>query len=293
MDGTISQTNRLDYQTCRYGASKIMFRGPARKLQGDYIAFLGGSETFGRYMPNPYPDLIEHRTGVTSVNLGCIDAGLDCYAASQELLEICSNAAATVIQILGAPNMSNRFYTVDQRHSDRFLRASKQFKAIYPEIDFSAFTHISEMLVKLGKTDPERLQHLRQEIQTAWVARMRALLRKIEGPKILLWMADHAPFSNATGGTICRAPLFVDRAMLNALTTDETSLLEVVATPEDILAGREKMVFTQQDTPHLSEILGPRVHERVAAQLAPLLSDLVPNAEPLQENILESEILAT
>jgi hypothetical protein len=278
-----------------------MFRGPARKLHGNYIAFLGGSETFGRYIPTPFPDLIEKRTGVTSVNLGCIDAGLDCYAPSHDLLDICSNATATVIQILGATNMSNRFYTVNQRHSNRFLRASKKFKEIYPEIDFSTFTHISEMLGKLGKTDPDRLQALRQEIQTAWVARMRALLRNIQGPKILLWLADHAPFSSATGGTICRMPLFVDRAMLNALKTDDTSLLEVVATPDEIRAGHAKMIFTPQDAHHLPEILGPLVHERVAAQLAPLLSNILPDIEPdiepdedpFEENIFENEIFAT
>lgn len=293
MDGTISQTKGIDYQTCRYGSSKILFRGPARKLQGDYIAFLGGSETFGRYIPNPYPDLIEMQTGVTSVNLGCIDAGLDCYAASHDLLEICSNAAATVIQILGATNMSNRFYTVDQRHSDRFLRASKQFKEIYPEIDFSTFTHISEMLVKLGKTDPDRLHQLRQEIQTAWVARMRALLRNIQGPKVLLWLADHAPFSYGSGGTICRMPLFIDRAMLNALKTDETSMIEVVATAEEIRMGRQEMVFTQQDLPHLPEILGPIVHKRVAAQIAPILAAQISNAEPLDANIFKTEEFAS
>ncbi len=292
MDGTISQSKGIDYQTCRYGSSKIMFRGPARKLRGDYIAFLGGSETFGRFIPTPFPDLIEQRTGVTAVNLGCIDAGLDCYAASHDLLEICSNATATVIQILGATNMSNRFYTVDQRHSDRFLRASRQFKEIYPEIDFSTFTLINEMLAKLGQTDPDRLHRLRQEIQTAWVARMRALLRNIEGPKILLWLADHAPFSLGSGGTICRMPLFVDRAMLNALNTPETTFIEVVATQEDIRKGRERMVFNQQDLQHVTQILGPSVHDRVAQHIAPILAKLSPSAEPLAINIFDSEMLA-
>jgi len=293
MDGPNSQTKRIDYQTCRYGGSKIMFRGPARKLQGDYIAFLGGSETFGRFIPDPYPALVEARTGVTSVNLGCIDAGLDSYATSHDLQEICSNSLTTIIQILGATNMSNRFYTVDQRHSDRFLRASKQFKEIYPEVDFSAFTHINEMLAHLGKIDSDRLHQIRQEIQTAWVARMRALLRNIDGPKILLWLADHAPFFHGSGGTICRMPLFVDRAMLAALETEDTTYIEIVATPAEIRAGRQSMVFNAQDFAHVPEILGPVLHERIAAQLATVLSERLPDNAQMAENIFRSEMFAS
>ena len=37
----------LDYLPCRYGTSKLMFRGPRRRLEAPYIAFLGGPETYG------------------------------------------------------------------------------------------------------------------------------------------------------------------------------------------------------------------------------------------------------
>ena len=35
----------LDYFPCRYGQSKLLFRGPRRKLEGNYISVLGGTAT--------------------------------------------------------------------------------------------------------------------------------------------------------------------------------------------------------------------------------------------------------
>ncbi|MDC1223540.1 DUF6473 family protein [Ascidiaceihabitans sp.] len=36
----------LDYLPCRYGTSKLLFRGPRRPLKEPYIAFLSGTETY-------------------------------------------------------------------------------------------------------------------------------------------------------------------------------------------------------------------------------------------------------
>ena len=264
----------LEYHPCRYGSSKILFRGPARRVRGDYVTFLGGTETFGRFIETPYPDMLEQTMGMTAINLGCQRAGIDAYLKSPGLLDICAMSKATVIQIMGAPNMSNRFYTVDPRHNERFLRASKRFKEIYPEVDFSEFNQTSRMLTALARIGPDRLHLVRHEMQCAWVARMRTLLGQIEGKKILLWMADHAPFSTATGGTICREPLFVDRAMLNAVRDHADALVEVVGRRGEIEAGRDLMVYSEMEYAAVQEMLGPIVHERVADALEPVLADL-------------------
>ncbi len=271
-DPGISRT--LDYQPCRYGASKIMFRGPARRLRGEYVTFLGGCETFGRFVEAPFPDLVEQSTGLTSVNLGCPQTGIDTYLSSPGLMDICNMARATVIQVVGAANMSNRFYTVDPRRNERFLRASRRFKELYPELDFTRYEATSHMLTDLARVGPERLHHVRHELQCAWVARMRVLLRQIEGPKVLLWLADHAPFSAAQGGTICREPLFVDRAMLNAVSGSADAVVEIFATPDEIAAGRPEMVFDPFDHIAAQELLGPVVHRRLADTLTPVLSCL-------------------
>ena len=49
----------LDYLPCRYGRSKLLFRGPRRDLTAPYAAVLGGGETYGKYVARPFPALVE------------------------------------------------------------------------------------------------------------------------------------------------------------------------------------------------------------------------------------------
>lgn len=265
----------LNYHPCRYGSSKMLFRGPARRIRGDYVAFLGGSETFGRFIETPYPELVEQISGLPAINLGVPRVGIDAYLSAPGLIDICSMARVTVIQVMGAANMSNRFYTVDPRHNERFLRASKRFKEIYSEVDFAQFEQTGHLLTELAQLGSERLQAVRQELQCAWVARMRSLLAEIDGHKILLWLADHAPYSTGDGGTICRDPLFVDRAMLNAVKNEADTLIEVVAEPAEIKAGRKRMVFSPIEREAAEMLMGPLVHDRVADQLEQAIAGLV------------------
>lgn len=270
----------LEYHPCRYGASKVLFRGPARKVRGEYVAYLGGNETFGRFVETPYPALGEAATGLKSINLGCLRAGIDAYMTSPGLIDICSMARVTVIQVMGAANMSNRFYTVDPRNNERFLRASKRFKEIYPEIDFSEFELTGHLLTGLARAGSDRLPLVRQELQCAWVARMRTLMAQIHSRKVLLWMSDHAPFCAQGGGTICREPLFVDRAMINAVADQADAVVEIVATPAEIEAGRKRLVYSEIEEGAAQDMLGPVVHARVAEQLAAILPQLASGEAP-------------
>ena len=235
----------------------------------------GGTETFGKFIPAPFPDLLEAEIDLPMINLGCQRAGVDTYMSSQSLLDICSDAKFTIIQIMGAANMSNRFYTVDPRNNERFLRAARRLKEIYPEIDFTKFELTNQMLTELAEVGADRLHLVRHELQCAWVARMRSLLSQIAGPKILLWLAGHAPFSNKQGGTICREPLFVDRGMLNAIRDDADALIEVVANPVEVKVGRSEMLIDPMESISANEILGPVVHRRVVEALRPAIARLL------------------
>ena len=130
------------------------------------------------------------------------------------------------------------------------------------------------MLTELARTDRERFDVVRDEIQTAWIARMNSLMDQIGGTIVLLWLAGHAPYCPATGGTFLREPVFVTRAMLDAVRRPDTRILEVVATPEDIAAGQPDLVFAETEAAQASEMLGLPTHKRAAAALTETLSDL-------------------
>ena len=157
----------LDYYPCRYGTSRVMFRGPRRDLDRPYVAMLGGTETYGKFVPEPYPALTEAATGLRVVNLGYVNAGLDLYLKDADVLETAAQARLTVVQIMGAQNLSNRFYTVHARRNDRFLHASPLLRHIYREVDFTEFSFTRHMLHSLQAVSIDRFEVLAEELRAA------------------------------------------------------------------------------------------------------------------------------
>ena len=268
----------LDYAPCRYGESRLLFRGPQRRLDVPYLAFLGGTETYGKFIKTPFPALVETDLGVNCINLGIPNAGIDVFIKDPTVMAAAGDAVATVIQIVGAQNMSNRFYQVHPRRNDRFVTPSQVLRIVYPEVDFAEFHFTRHMLAHLLHVSEDRFSVVRDELQKAWSARMDLLLNRISSRVLLLWFADRAPEEN--DGLMpelakARHPLFVTRAMLDRLASDTVSVVEVVATPEAISAGTDGMVFSQLEALAAREMLGPRAHGEVALEIGPLLHGLV------------------
>ena len=110
----------LDYLPCRYGSSKLVFRGPRRELGQPFVAFVGSSETYGKFIKEPFPALVEQQLGRACVNFGLLNAGVDAFVHDPFVRNTAAQADVTVVQIMGAQNMTNRFYAVHPRRNDRF-----------------------------------------------------------------------------------------------------------------------------------------------------------------------------
>jgi hypothetical protein len=260
----------LDYLPCRYGTSKLLFRGPRRRLDGPYCALLGGSETYGKHVRAPYPALLEAELGKVMVNFGYMNAGADMFLNEPVILDACNQARVTVVQLLGAHNMSNRFYAVHPRRNDRFLRASALMKTIFPEVDFTEFHFTRHMLLALKHRAPEKYALVESELKAAWVARMRLLLQKITGRSVLLWVGDHHP-DGAARDDLGHDPLLVDVGMVDAIRPFATDFVRVTPSPAACVAGTRGMAFGPLEAPAAAQIPGPAVHEEVASALAPVL----------------------
>ncbi|MFK7879345.1 DUF6473 family protein [Roseobacter sp.] len=268
----------LDYAPCRYGNSKLIFRGPERRMDVPYVAFLGGTATYGKFIKCPYPALVESDLGVNCINFGISNAGVDVLLNDLMLAEASNRSEVTVLQIIGAQNLSNRFYTVHPRRNDRFVAASPLLSTIYPEVDFAEFHFTKHMLSCLFQVSKERFSAVRGELQMAWVARMKLLLKRIKGRKVLIWISDHAPLSEEAfvlDPAKAKTPLFVTQEMLDTLMPLANRFVEVVVTPEAIAAGTEGMVFSQMEAMAASEVLGPKAHGEVALKLGKTLHDLL------------------
>ncbi|MEM6890168.1 MAG: DUF6473 family protein [Pseudomonadota bacterium] len=268
----------IHYAPCRYGQSQLVFRGPESRLDEPFVAFLGGNETYGKFIEAPFPVLVERHLGLKCVNFGVQNAGIDVFLNDEPLLKIAAQAEATVLQVVGAHNMTNRYYAVHPRRNDRFLSASAMLQSIYPEADFAEFHFTKHMLRALYGVSDRRFASIRRELQHAWVARMKLLIGKIPGTVVLVWFAEHRPQREEGPGSDpvgVAEPVFVTVEMLEELRPLVRNIVEIVPSQEALAARTDGMVFGDMEAPAAQRLFGPAAHGEVASAMSAVLQDLL------------------
>jgi len=265
----------LDYCLYRYAKSKTLYRGPRPDLSGAYCAFIGSTETFGKYVVQPFTRLLQDNLGMVCANFGTVNAGVEKFLKDPSLLLACSAARVTVIGVTGAHNLSNRFYTVHPRHNDRFIKPSKMLETLYREVDFSEIHYTRHLLTTLQAADAGKFSIIVDEMKQAWLSRMTSLLEMIDGRTVLLWMSDHAPGEYAPVAGLGPDPLFVDQAMMDALSPLVTKVVEVIASPVARAAPTQGMLIEVGEDAAAAEMPGPLLHQEAAAILLDPLKSLI------------------
>ena len=265
----------LDYFPCRYGASRLTFRGPRRDLDQPHIAVIGGTESYGKFVPDPYPALLEEWLGLAVVNLACVNAGLDVFAQDPDLLAVANRAKAVVVQILGAENLSNRYYAVHPRRNDRFLGATPALRSLYREVDFTEFAFTRHLLTSLQRTGPDRFALVAAELRQVWLRKMRDMLGQLHVPVVLLRVGDQPPPAAARGGDLGCRPVLIDAEMLAAIRPLAVQSVDVVITPAARSQGLSGMAFAPMDAPMARGLPGPAAHREVARALRPTLETVM------------------
>ena len=264
--------DQMDYAPCQYGHSKLIFRGPKREPEEDYSAVLGGSAVFGKLLKRPFPAQLEFNSGAQVINLGCVNAGIDSFYGDPSIIGLCSEAQVTVLQILCAQNMSNRYYTVHPRRNDRFLAPSDKMRGLYPEVDFTRFSFTGHMLQTLQALSQERFQTVAQELRHSWVARMRSLIGSIGGPVVLLWFEDHPPSDEVGPDMIRPGKTFVLKDMIREVAAACAGYCEVVFEQESLPETTSKAVITEGALEAMTQLPGPNAHAQAAKLLEPLIA---------------------
>jgi len=276
MKHDIIEGGGLSYAPCRYGVSRIFFRGPKRDLDEPYLAFVGGTETFGKFIDRPFPALVEREMGRECVNFGCVNGGVDAFVNDPTIMAACHDADVTVVQIMGANYLSNRFYSVHPRRNDRFLRASTVLQAIYDDVDFSEFTFTRHMLGALHDRSPERFDIVVSELRAAWTARMRQMLGQIGKRTILLWFSREELTDNPWQDhekPLSVDPLFITKSMVAEL--EELVASVVIARPSDIALsqGTTGMYFPTMQAKAAADMLSVNSHVEASAKLIPKIEE--------------------
>ncbi|RVT82309.1 hypothetical protein DXV76_17710 [Rhodobacteraceae bacterium CCMM004] len=254
-------------EMCSYPGTPLRFRGPRRRLDGDYVAVLGGSEAFGRYVEDPFPDLLQDILGRRVVNLAVENAGPDVYLNDPTVLSMAAGASARILQVPGAHTLSNRFYSVHPRRNDRLIGPSAMLRAVYPEVDFTEFHFVRHMLETLLAVSPPRFGLVREELRRLWVARTNLLLSRIGRADVLVWLGDRLP-DDAGESLRDGGPPFVTRAMLSGLRGRIGERVEMMAARRDL----DGKTYPPGERAAALALPGPAVHEALADALARALA---------------------
>lgn len=238
------------------------------------MACLGGTETFGKFIPHPFPDLLERIIGVTCVNFGWPNAGIDVFAGDRALLDCAGRARLCVLQVPCAVNMSNRYYRVHPRRNDRFLQATDALRDLFDEVDFTEFSFTRHLLGRLQDLSPERFVRIRQELADVWVTGMHDLIGQIASPVVLLWLSARSPEDGADRPDIWSDPALVSREMLEAV---RGQVREIVELPlgEAARGAEAGMAGPGRDRRAAQKVLGSAAHEQAADALVPVVAGLL------------------
>mgnify|MGYP003564171922 CR=1 FL=1 len=260
-----------DHPTVSYPGSSLRFRAPAGDPTHAHVLCLGGTETFGRYVDDPYPAQLANRITAPVINMGVAGAGLDVLLSDGAIVNARASASAIVLQIQGAQALSNRLYTVHPRRNDRFVRASDVLRTIYWDVDFTEFHFIRHMLDHLEALSPDRFDIVRNELRVAWMARMKHILCKAKVPVHLLWLSCRAPRNEDPQDTLCDEPMFVTSDMLDAASKLAASLSVVVTRPEMSRPERGDPPALSRDVAAARLLPGAKAHMQAAEKLARIL----------------------
>ncbi len=240
----------------RFGRSQQVFRGPRPSLKSPYIAFIGGSEPFGKFVASPFPKLVQKKIKTSCANWGTPGAGPGFFLKDPVILEACSNAEICVVQAMNAEPLSNRMYSVFPRRNQRIRGVSDALKSLYPKTDFSRFKYVSAMLKHLRQEDARAFQIVHSEMTAAWMARMLELLADIETTKILLWL------------DVKGVPSVITEDLVDSLAPHVDQVLKIQIDEEmqgGILGGASRESFWMTRP----------VHELVANRLTPSIKSLM------------------
>ena len=255
----------LNYNLCTFEGSRLRFRGPKPDLSNGYVAFLGASETFGKFVQHPYPTLLNKQLPVQAVNLGLINGGADAYLADPAVLTIARNADLRVLLVFGALNQSNHYFKVHPRRNDRFIGACETLIRLFPEVDFTEFHYTKAMLAALHQRSFVRCEMVCKELQNVWLRRMNALLDAISDDTILLWFAASKPSHNAYRDMF--DPLLVDAKMIEKIRMRTRCYVEIVPGPRAREGDRSELLDVMVDPAAVDQIMGPNAHGQLAQAL--------------------------
>ncbi|MFV0633112.1 DUF6473 family protein [Demequina sp.] len=192
----------VDYQMYVDPTSGLSFRGPRPEglTPGQYVVCLGAAQTFGCFVDEPYPVLLERDLGMPVVNLGYGGAGPRFYVRHPELLVLINGAAAVVVQVMSARSEDNgRFASggleyLTERATGERVSAADGYARLLAEHPgrVGSLPRPLRKAVRVVK-GPPAVREVLAQTRRSWVESYRELMEAITVPTVMLWLSKRSP----------------------------------------------------------------------------------------------------
>lgn len=152
-----------------------------------YIAYIGASQTFGRYCQEPYPSLLGKKLNMGTLNFGIGGKGPTYFLRNKIILEEVNKAELVVIQVLSGRSIGNSVFESRDggMHGIRLIDGKKMRSD-------DIFSQLISGKDKRGLSR-EFMENLVKEIRANYVSATIELLKAIRPPKVLLWLSTRTP----------------------------------------------------------------------------------------------------
>lgn len=177
----------VDFMLCQYGTSKNLFRGPKKSIKGRFGVCLGGANTFGGKIPDPFSCILERELGYPILNLGAQHAGAGFYIEDVDVSKIIENAQFILVEAPSVINHSNIFYRVHPRRNDRFVTALKPLYRLFPEVDFVECHFTKHLVTKMITLDAQRSDIVLQSLRDEWVESLATMRSHWNAKQVIHW----------------------------------------------------------------------------------------------------------
>jgi hypothetical protein len=271
----------VDYQYWELPSSGIQFRGPAVDFDdpAPYFVCAGAAQTFGCFVPDPFPAVLGDRLGMRAVNLGLGSATPGIYL-NERLLQVVNGGRFLVLQVMAARQLSNsRLRSLgtdlvhDRRHGDE-IPAHLAWQRILDE-------------------ERSELDRYIAESQQSWIGHYEALLAEVEVPVVLFYFSvkekgtDPPRDAEDAQALLEPFPQLIEGASIDTIAACCDAYVECTSTRNHGHVLRSR--FTGETVEVDNSVLDPRMtvrwkrnwyypspemHEDAAASLTPVLKDM-------------------
>lgn len=254
------------------GIAEHRFRGPIPDLSRPYFACIGGAQTFGRFVADPYPQQLARSLGLPCLNLGLGGAGPR-FARHPSVLRHLQQARFVVVQMFSGRSASNSRFdnTGDGRNFGRTIGSNREQR----------FEDFLRDMIELG--DRALLERTVREQRDDYVGHSVAVGRALQPPTVLLWLSRRRPeytIDWATPFGVCsHYPQLVDRETVDRIRPAFARYVECAddaGLPQRLWPAAEAVAGTRlADDGTLENVYypSPEMHDRAAAELLPVCAE--------------------